>query len=84
MAGHYDTVEQETRLFIEAFGPKGYGWTPFRRGQADCGLDEGSDCIVGLGGCPRESKQTRGYALAVHHLAAAARHQGKVGKNGKL
>jgi choline dehydrogenase-like flavoprotein len=72
MAGHYDVVEQEmkispvppqhysrnTRLFIEAFTHKGLGWIPFRRGQADCGLDKGSDCIVCLGGCPRESKQS--------------------------
>jgi choline dehydrogenase-like flavoprotein len=72
MSRHYDAVERElslatipphhfnrnTRLFVESFERRGFGWTPFRRGQADCGLDRGSDCIVCLGGCPRDSKQS--------------------------
>jgi choline dehydrogenase-like flavoprotein len=72
MAPHYDAVERElslaripphqfnrnARLFVESFERRGYGWTRFRRGQADCGLDRGNDCIVCLGGCPRDSKQS--------------------------
>jgi choline dehydrogenase-like flavoprotein len=72
MAPHYDAVERElsiatispehynrnTRLFIDAFDRKGFGWTAFRRGQGDCALERGSDCIVCLGGCPRDSKQS--------------------------
>ncbi len=72
MSRHYDAVERElslstipphhfnrnTRLFVEAFERRKYGWVPFRRGQGDCGIDRGSDCIVCLGGCPRDSKQS--------------------------
>jgi choline dehydrogenase-like flavoprotein len=70
MARHYDAVERDqrisaipprhynrnTRIFVESFDRRGFGWTPLRRGQSDCGLDRGSDCIVCLGRCPRDSK----------------------------
>ena len=49
---------KNTKLFIKAFEKKGLGWTPLRRGQKDCGLDSGNDCIACLGGCPRKSKQS--------------------------
>jgi choline dehydrogenase-like flavoprotein len=72
MAGHYDAIEQElfvsevparhynrnARVFLEAFRKHGYHWGPLRRAQGDCRLDQGSDCIACLGGCPRESKQS--------------------------
>jgi len=72
LAPEYEAVEAElsieaipaahhnrnTQLFTEAFDKRGYGWKPLRRAQGNCALDRGSDCIVCLGGCPRESKQS--------------------------
>jgi choline dehydrogenase-like flavoprotein len=49
---------QNSQLFTTAFDKKGLGWTPLRRGQTDCALDKGNDCIVCLGGCHRNSKQS--------------------------
>src|SRR6185437_863259 len=49
---------KNTHKFIDSFEKKGYGWKPLRRAQADCKLERGSDCIVCLGGCPRDSKQS--------------------------
>lgn len=49
---------RNTRLFTEAFDSRGLGWSALHRAQGDCALDRGSDCIVCLGGCPRESKQS--------------------------
>lgn len=49
---------RNARTFIRAFDAKGYGWKPLDRAQGDCKLDRGSDCIVCLGGCPRDSKQS--------------------------
>jgi choline dehydrogenase-like flavoprotein len=46
------------KLFIRAFDELGYGWKALRRAQGDCALEEGTDCIVCLGGCPRNSKQS--------------------------
>lgn len=72
MNPHYEAVEKSmslqkisekyfgknTRLFVNAFEKKGLGWTPLRRGQSNCDLDGGNDCIACLGGCPRSSKQS--------------------------
>ena len=72
MEQHYNAVEsslsletipekhfgKNTRLFLKAFEQKGLGWTALRRGQKNCAIDEGNDCIVCLGGCPRGSKQS--------------------------
>lgn len=52
---HYN---RNARAFIQAFDRGGHGWKPLQRSQEDCKLDEGSDCIVCLGGCPRDSKQS--------------------------
>lgn len=52
---HYN---RNARTFIRAFETKGYGWKPLHRAQGDCALEKGSDCIVCLGGCPRDSKQS--------------------------
>ena len=72
MAPHYEAAEegmvlqeiperhyrQNSRIFIRAFDALGYGWKPLRRAESDCAHDHGSDCIVCLGGCPRDSKQS--------------------------
>jgi len=70
MTRYYDEVESKlslhtmeksdwnrnAELYVEGFEKCGMGWAPLRRGQSNCG--EGNDCIVCLGGCPRESKQS--------------------------
>mgnify|MGYP001582112937 CR=1 FL=1 len=72
MAPYYDKIEshlslqqideknfnRNTKIFIEGCNKHGYGWAPLRRGQSDCKLDEGNDCIGCLGGCHRDSKQS--------------------------
>lgn len=72
MAPHYEACEKNlgiseippefynrnAQTFISAFRRKGYGWKPLHRAQTDCRLDKGTDCIVCLGGCPRDSKQS--------------------------
>jgi choline dehydrogenase-like flavoprotein len=72
MARHYDACTQtvqvsaipveyynrNARIFTQAFDKMGYKWKPLQRAQGDCKLDHGSDCIVCLGGCPRDSKQS--------------------------
>ena len=72
MTRHYDAVEKSlevheipekhynrnARIFTQALDKLGYGWRPLHRAQSDCKLDQGSDCIVCLGGCPREAKQS--------------------------
>lgn len=52
---YYNT---NAKTFIRAFEAKGYGWKPLDRAQRECRLDQGTDCIVCLGGCPRDSKQS--------------------------
>lgn len=49
---------RNTDIFIQAFEKKNFGWAALRRGQRNCGLDQGQDCIVCLGGCGRGSKQS--------------------------
>lgn len=70
MAGHYDAIENEiplhkftpedwngnAKLYTQAFDKLGYEWGPLRRGQSRCNHD--NDCIVCLGGCTRDSKQS--------------------------
>lgn len=72
MEPYYQAVEQElslqyipeshynrnTHLFVEGFKKLGYTWAPLRRGQSDCAIDSGNDCIGCLGGCHRDSKQS--------------------------
>ncbi len=69
---HYDEVEshmnlqyipkehwnRNAQLFVEGFEKLGYKWAQLRRGQTDCAIEQGNDCIVCLGGCPRNSKQS--------------------------
>ena len=49
---------RNTKLFVEAFNKKGYGYSPLHRGQSNCDLENGNDCMACLGGCPRNSKQS--------------------------
>jgi len=72
MAPHYDEIESKlsiqeipeshfnrnARLMKEGFEKLGYHWKPLRRGQRDCKIDEGNDCMACLGGCHRDSKQS--------------------------
>jgi len=66
-----EDYNRNARLFIESFEKCGYHWAPILRAQSDCKFDRGSDCIVCLGGCPRDSKQS-----AVVTLIPTARKQG--------
>lgn len=52
---HYN---RNAKLFIEAFQKRGYHWQPLIRSQDNCRHEHGSDCIVCLGGCPRDAKQS--------------------------
>ena len=72
MASYYEKVEQNmvlhtytkeglnrnAILFTEASDKLGHKWKFLRRGQCDCKLEEGNDCIGCLGGCHRDSKQS--------------------------
>ncbi|HUP56323.1 MAG TPA: GMC family oxidoreductase [Bdellovibrionota bacterium] len=49
---------KNARIFTRALEKQGYGWKALHRAQRDCQLEKGSDCIVCLGGCPRDSKQS--------------------------
>lgn len=49
---------RNTQVFTRGFEKLGYRWGALHRGQDDCALDQGTDCIACLGGCPRESKQS--------------------------
>lgn len=49
---------RNTRLFIKGCDQNGFGWAPLQRGQSDCALEQGNDCIGCLGGCHRDSKQS--------------------------
>jgi choline dehydrogenase-like flavoprotein len=49
---------KNAKIFTESLERQGYGWKPLHRAQKDCKLEKGSDCIVCLGGCPRDSKQS--------------------------
>lgn len=46
------------KIFIEGSEKSGYKWGSLHRGEDDCALDRGNDCIVCLGGCHRDSKQS--------------------------
>lgn len=60
---HLHTIERSewnrnAELYVEMFEKQGYGWAKLRRGQRDCAVDKGNDCITCLGGCRRDSKQS--------------------------
>ncbi|MBI3555944.1 MAG: GMC family oxidoreductase, partial [Deltaproteobacteria bacterium] len=72
MEPHYKAIEDKVKIskiprenynrnaqtFTKACEKMGYEWKELKRAQGDCRLDKGSDCIVCLGGCPRDSKQS--------------------------
>ncbi len=72
MKPHYEEIEgqlslqkiprehwnKNAEIFVEGHEKLGFKWAQLRRGQTDCATDEGHDCIVCLGGCPRNSKQS--------------------------
>lgn len=72
MEPYYDAVEAKLALhtftavernrnaekFVAGCEACGYEWKYLRRGQGDCGLEEGNDCIGCLNGCHRDSKQS--------------------------
>lgn len=72
MAPHYDAVEQHLSItkipdrlrngnaltFIRGFEKLGLGWAPMDRGQTNCNIDGGNDCMACLGGCRLDSKQS--------------------------
>lgn len=72
MIPHYEWVERRlalhtfqahesnrnAKLFVKGCEALGYGWHFLRRGQRDCGFEQGNDCIGCLGGCHRGSKQS--------------------------
>ena len=72
MDKHYSQVESDmvlhtftpeerngnAKLFVEACDKLGYKWGNLRRGQSNCGAENGNDCIGCLGGCFRDSKQS--------------------------
>ncbi|MGK5084484.1 GMC family oxidoreductase [Bdellovibrionota bacterium FG-1] len=49
---------KNAKIFTKALDQLGRKWKPLNRAQGDCKLDKGTDCIVCLGGCPRDSKQS--------------------------
>ncbi|MFW9928046.1 MAG: GMC family oxidoreductase N-terminal domain-containing protein [Candidatus Thorarchaeota archaeon] len=53
-----DVWNRNAQLYVEGFEKLGLQWAPLRRGQTDCANDRGNDCIICLGGCPRDSKQS--------------------------
>jgi choline dehydrogenase-like flavoprotein len=61
---------RNAKLFASAFDHHGFHWQPIRRAQTDCALEHGSDCIVCLGGCPRDAKQS----ALVHLIPSAVAH----------
>lgn len=51
-------MNNNARLFKMACEKLGYDWKYLRRGQDDCALERGNDCIACLNGCHRDSKQS--------------------------
>jgi len=49
---------RNAKIFIRGLEARGFRWSPLRRAESDCGHEHGSDCLVCLGGCPRDSKQS--------------------------
>lgn len=72
MAQYYDKVEnrlalhsfdesemnRNAQMFTKSCENLGVKWGALRRGQSDCALGRGNDCIGCLGGCHRDSKQS--------------------------
>jgi choline dehydrogenase-like flavoprotein len=77
MDSHYQAIEEmliiekmpenqrnrNAQLYVEGFEKLGLKWAPLDRGQTDCAIDRGNDCIICLGGCYRDSKQSVGVTF---------------------
>ncbi|MDZ7732328.1 MAG: GMC family oxidoreductase [Acidimicrobiia bacterium] len=61
---------RNAELWIDAMEKLGHDWQPIRRSQSECRWDQGSDCLVCLGGCPRDAKQSS----LVAQIPAAVAH----------
>ena len=58
---HTFTTEEKNRnaeLFTASCDKLGYQWNYLHRGQNNCAIEKGNDCIACLGGCHRDSKQS--------------------------
>lgn len=83
MAPHYEAVERHlsirsipeplwnrnARIFAEGHGRLGLGWGPMERGQTDCNTEAGNDCMMCLGGCRLDSKQSMLVTFLAEALA---------------
>jgi choline dehydrogenase-like flavoprotein len=52
-----------SRIFVEGHARFGYQAKAELRAQRDCRWEEGNDCIVCLGGCPIDSKQSTPHTV---------------------
>ena len=52
-----------SRIFVEGHARFGYQAKAEMRAQRDCRWEEGNDCIVCLGGCPIDSKQSMPHTV---------------------
>jgi len=52
-----------SRIFVEGHAKYGYQAKPEIRAQRDCHWEEGNDCIMCLGGCPIDSKQSMPHTV---------------------
>jgi choline dehydrogenase-like flavoprotein len=52
-----------SRIFVEGHAKFGYQAKPELRAQRDCHWEQGNDCIVCLGGCPIDSKQSMPHTV---------------------
>ena len=59
------------KLYAEGFDKLGLKRAPLRRGQKGCD-NKNNDCVVCLGGCPRESKQSMAVSFLPSALAQGA------------
>jgi choline dehydrogenase-like flavoprotein len=83
MAPHYEAVERHlsirtipeplwnrnAEIFVEGHRRLGLGWGPMERGQTDCNTEAGNDCMVCLGGCQLDSKQSMLVTFLAEALA---------------
>ncbi|MEZ5002746.1 MAG: GMC family oxidoreductase N-terminal domain-containing protein [Chitinophagales bacterium] len=53
-----EEMGKNAQYFAKSCDKLGYKWDFLHRGQSDCGLEKGNDCIACLGGCHRDSKQS--------------------------
>lgn len=72
LALHTFSTEERTnnaKLFVKGMEKLGHKWHFLRRAQDDCANEKGNDCILCLGGCHRDSKQSSLVAFIQKALA---------------